>query len=203
MFQQHESRISSESAELSIVKNPLKNVPYLRTGMTDILIAEFKAQSIHRIGLNTPRIDHCLTLVNNDDVWKTPNGSTNSIGNLILHLCGNMTQYVVSSLGNTPDYRERDKEFSTKGGFTREQLSEKLHGTVEKVIHTINEAPHSELLRKRSVQGFQYTGIGIVVHVTEHYSYHTGQIALLAKLLSNRDLGFYQGVNLNVKNSSD
>ena len=52
-----------------------------------------------------------------------------------------------------------------------------------------------------SVQGFQLSGIGIVVHVVEHYSYHTGQISFWTKQLKNKDLRFYAGLDLNVQNN--
>lgn len=163
-------------------------------------INEFKAQCVHRISLNTPRIARSLGVIGEADLWKRPNETSNSIGNLILHLCGNMRQYAISSLGGTPDVRERDKEFSATGGAGKEELLRTLTSTVGEVIATINNADETDLLRVRSVQGFEYSGIGIIVHVTEHYSYHTGQVALLAKIFSNRDLGFYAGYDLNKKN---
>jgi hypothetical protein len=164
------------------------------------VINEIRSQIIHRIGLNAPRIKICLDLITEEDLWKRPNETSNSIGNLILHLCGNMTQYVISSLGNEPDIRDRDKEFSTAGGMSREECFSKLHHTVSKVINVIHNAAEEDLTKVRSVQGFDCSGIGIIVHVTEHFSYHTGQIATLAKLFSNKDLGFYRGYDLNKKN---
>jgi hypothetical protein len=71
---------------------------------------------------------------------------------------------------------------------------------VEEAKSVIQNVSSNELLRKRQVQGFYHSGIGIIVHVTEHYSYHTGQIIFWTKLLKNRDLGFYAGIDLNVKN---
>jgi uncharacterized damage-inducible protein DinB len=168
--------------------------------MTVTLLTEFKSQSIHRIELNTPRIDKCMELLRENDTWKKPNESSNSIANLILHLCGNMTQYVISSLGNKEDRRERDKEFSVTGGLTKQELQQKLHATVADVTSIIRNISEEDLLKTKSVQGFEYTGVGIILHVTEHYSYHTGQIALITKLITNKDLGFYKGYDLNKKN---
>jgi uncharacterized damage-inducible protein DinB len=164
-------------------------------------LSEFRSQSIHRISLNTPRVITCLEAITEEQAWKRPNSASNSIANLVLHLCGNMTQYVISSLGQTPDHRDRDAEFSAQGGITRTQLANKLRDTVNRVLDVIADVPEPELLRVRSVQGFSYSGVGIVIHVTEHYSYHTGQIALLTKLFTNRDLGFYSGMDLNRKNT--
>ena len=134
------------------------------------------------------------------DIWFYANGHVNSMGNLILHLSGNIRQYIISSLGEEPDIRERDLEFSTRGGYTKTELFSKLRDTVEKAKDVIANLSEENLLRKRSVQGFIYSGIGNIVHVTEHYSYHTGQIILLTKLFKNMDMGFYSGVNLNKRN---
>lgn len=166
------------------------------TGVT----REFIFQSIHRIELNTPRITRCLNELSEEEVWYRPNGSSNSIGNLILHLCGNITQYIISSIGDEPDNRERDKEFAATGGFSKAELLSKLEYTISTAVEVIRNCNEESLLRVRSVQGFTYTGIGNIIHVTEHYSYHTGQIALLTKIMKNKDLGFYAGLNLNAKN---
>lgn len=161
---------------------------------------EFIEQSIHYIELNTPRIEKCLADLTEEEVWNQPNESTNSIGNLILHLCGNITQYILSSIGGLSDNRERDKEFSTKGGLTKAELLQKLQHTINSAVSVIRNCDQDSLVEIRSVQGFNLSGIGIIVHVTEHYSYHTGQIALLTKMLRNKDLGFYADRDLNVHN---
>jgi hypothetical protein len=100
------------------------------------------------------------------------------------------------------DIRERDKEFSAGGGYSKSELLKKLITTVEEAKNNIQNISGNELLRKRQVQGFYHSGIGIIVHVTEHYSYHTGQIIFWTKLLKNKDLGLYAGVNLNVRNET-
>jgi len=168
--------------------------------MTHSVSREFIEQSIHYIGLNTPRIEKCLADLTEEEVWNQPNESTNSIGNLILHLCGNITQYILSSIGGSSDHRERDKEFSTKGGLSKGELLQKLQHTISSAVSVIRNCDEDSLVKVRSVQGFNLSGIGIIIHVTEHYSYHTGQIALLTKMLRNKDLGFYSGMDLNVHN---
>lgn len=161
---------------------------------------EFIAQSMHRIELNTPRIEKCLAELDEEEVWHRLNESSNSIGNLILHLCGNIKQYIISSIGNEADNRVRDEEFSATGGYTKAELLAKLKSTVDNAIDVINDCEDEDLLKVRSVQGYTYSGIGNILHVTEHYSYHTGQIVLLTKVMKNKDLGFYAGINLNIKN---
>ncbi len=161
---------------------------------------EFVEQSISRLNENTPRILKCLEQLSEVEVWYRPNENSNSIGNLILHLCGNIRQYAISSLGYMPDGRIRELEFSTKEGYTKAELIEKLTQTVDDAVKTIGNSTESNLLQPRLVQGFNLTGIGIIIHVTEHYSYHTGQITYYTKMVKDRDLGFYANVDLNVMN---
>ena len=167
---------------------------------TSNISQEFTVRSIAHLKENAPRIRKCLDQLSEEEVWKRPNESSNSVGNLILHLCGNMTQYIISSLGGNEDLRERDKEFSTREGYSKDQLLEKLQLTVESCVQVINSLSYEDLMEVRSVQGYEYSGIGNIMHVVEHYSYHTGQIAFWTKLLKDKDLGFYAGLDLNKKN---
>jgi uncharacterized damage-inducible protein DinB len=168
--------------------------------MNEEFIKEFVSQAIHRIDENTPKIASCLQELEESEIWKRPNQHSNSIGNIILHLCGNIRQYDISSLGKSKDVRERDKEFSADGGYSGSELMKKLTSTLDEAKNIIQNITGEELLRKRNVQGYTHSGIGIIMHVTEHYSYHTGQIIFWTKLLRDKDLGFYAGVDLNKKN---
>ncbi len=164
------------------------------------VISEFKENAIYRMDASTRMITIALSKIDEATVWKRPNGNSNSIGNLILHLCGNITQYAIVSLGEKEDERNRDAEFAAKDGYSKEQLLKMLKSTVEKAKSTINKTTEKQLIEKRSVQAYEFSGIGVVLHAVEHYSYHTGQIAFWVKLLLDENLGFYDGVDLNVKN---
>lgn len=168
--------------------------------MEQQLADEFISQSIFRMDESTQRIGRCLELLPEEAIWKRPNEASNSIGNLLLHLCGNIRQYAISSLSGAEDVRVRDAEFAAKEGYSKGGLLEKLSATVEDAKKSMLRMTPAELLRVRSVQGFALSGIGIMIHVTEHYSYHTGQIAFWTKILQDEALGFYAGVDLNVKN---
>jgi uncharacterized damage-inducible protein DinB len=163
---------------------------------------EFVDQCIFRLEENPPRIEKCFKLLSEDEIWIRPNESSNSIGNLILHLSGNIRQYAISSLGNKPDLRVRDTEFEVKNGLTKAQLWEILGQTILEAKGIIYSLNTEEWRRKRMVQGFNFTGIGILIHVIEHLSYHTGQIAYFTKELKNKPLGFYDDFDLKTKNKS-
>ena len=169
--------------------------------MTNAFTKEFVEQSIYRITENTQRITKCLQEIDEIEIWKSANVNSNSIGNIILHLCGNIRQYAISALGETKDIRERDKEFSTKAGYTKTELLNKLANTIAEASGIIKNIDEKILMKIYAVQGFNLSGLGIIIHVTEHYSYHTGQIAFWIKQLKNKDLEFYAGIDLNVKNT--
>jgi uncharacterized damage-inducible protein DinB len=144
-----------------------------------------------------PRIRKCLAELSEDELWLRPNEQSNSVGNLVLHLCGNVGQYVLSGLGGAPDHRERPKEFSERGPLPRVELLARLDRTMEEAGKVLDRLDPTAILDKQTVQGFEYDGVGILVHVVEHFSYHTGQIAYFVKARKGIDLGFYRGVNLN------
>jgi uncharacterized damage-inducible protein DinB len=129
-------------------------------------------------------------------VWWRPNESSNSIGNLILHLNGNVRQWILTGLGGQEDDRRRQQEFDERTQVSIDQLSNTLDQTMQALIPVIDNVSPDDLLRKRDVQTFEETGMTILIHVTEHFSYHTGQIAWITKMLTAKDLGFYEGIKL-------
>lgn len=143
-----------------------------------------------------------LSKISESQIWTKPNNSLNSIGNLLLHLCGNMRQYGIASLQNTEDTRHRALEFSIDGGFTKVELLNQLEATVNEVKSSFNTISKERMVSKQSVQGFTLSGLGNLIHVVEHFSYHTGQIALLTKLITDEQLGFYKDQDLNTKNEN-
>lgn len=164
------------------------------------LVEELVKNALYRMDENTRMIKQSFYEISEEQLWQKPNASLNSIANLLLHLCGNITQYIISSLGEKEDVRERDLEFSTVGGLTKSEVFKKLEDTVDTAKRVIFDATPEQLIKIRSVQGYSFSGVGIIMHAVEHYSYHTGQIAFWVKQLKEKDLGFYSDVDLNVKN---
>lgn len=160
------------------------------------LTREFLRQSVDYFDTNTPRIESCLNLLTEDQIWQRPNPNSNSIGNLILHLCGNISQWILSGLGGQEDNRQRDSEFAAEGGLSKAELMDRLMSVTDAAKEVMVKTDAKDLLQERKVQCYQMSGIGIIIHVVEHYSYHTGQIAFWTKLLLDKDLGFYEGQDL-------
>ena len=164
---------------------------------------EFVKNLLYRLDENLRMTKIALIQITEEELWLKPNPTLNSIGNLILHLCGNLTQYGISSLSGTSDNRVRDIEFSTEGGFLKQELLDKLESTVNEVKKTITQVSDDRLIEIKEVQGYQFSGIGNAIHLVEHFSYHTGQIAFWVKMLKSKDLGFYSNVDLNKRNKKE
>lgn len=138
----------------------------------------------------TPRIVRCLQLLSEKEIWWRPNDASNAAGNIVLHLCGNLRQWIISGLGGAPDFRERDKEFSERGPIPRRVLVSQLRSTVKQACWTIDSLPSKTLSQEFEIQGFRVSGLVAIAHVYEHFAYHTGQIIYLTKLKRGKDLRF-------------
>lgn len=169
--------------------------------MNDIILEEFKKNALFRLDESLRMICIALGKIENDVLWKLPVENGITLGNQLLHSCGNMTQYIISSLGEQGDLRERDLEFVVDESKTLDDLIEKLKATVAASKETIENATQEQYIKIRMVQGFELSGVGVVLHAIEHFSYHTGQIAFWIKQLTREDLGFYNGKELNTNNS--
>lgn len=169
---------------------------------SELLQKELVKNASYRLDESLRMIEIALQKIDEEQLWLRPNDSLNSIGSLMLHLCGNMTQYGISSLRNTKDKRNRDMEFSTSQGYTKPELLKKLRDTVFRVKSTFESVSLERLVQEKNVQGFKFSGVGNIIHVVEHFSFHTGQIAFWVKQLNNEQLGFYDGHDLNAKNTN-
>ena len=165
------------------------------------LAKEIVENAIYRMEESLRMISMSTELLSVEELWIKPNEASNSIGNLIIHLKGNITQYILAGLGGQEDGRERDLEFTENYGYGAKELKLQLNQLLEQAKRVLTGLGDSELTKKYTVQGFNLSGLGIILHVVEHLSYHTGQIAFWTKILKNKDLGFYKGFDLNIKNN--
>lgn len=142
------------------------------------------------------RIKKCLALLNEEQIWHKPNEATVSVGNQVLHICGNLRQWLLTGLYDQKDERVRSSEFESKH-ISKAELIELMNHLESDIMKAI-ENHEIDLIPERKVQVFIESGVSIVAHAIEHCSYHTGQIALLTKIHQNADLGFYGDTNLEV-----
>lgn len=137
------------------------------------------------------RIVKCLNMLSDDEIWYKHNANSNSIGNLVLHLSGNIRQWLVSGLGQESDVRERDLEFSTIGPVSKEILIQKISSAINDGLAVVDRIASGALEQMYEVQVYHESGVSIIVHVIEHCSYHVGQITYLTKYLKDIDTEYY------------
>ncbi len=116
----------------------------------------------------------CLERLSEDEIWWRPNEASNSAGNLVLHLSGNMRQWIISGLGGAKDIRERDKEFSERGPMSRRALGERFRQTVKESCAVLERLKPEDLTRRYRIQGFDVTGYEAAAQVTQHVAHHPG-----------------------------
>lgn len=138
-----------------------------------------------------PKIERCLEQLSDEEVWWRANEESNSIGNLLLHLSGNVRQWIVSGIGGAPDERVRQQEFDEREGLTRAELLARLKQTLHDADAALAAFDASRLLEQRQIQGNDVQVLEAIFHVVEHFSMHTGQILLMTKMLKGADLKFY------------
>jgi uncharacterized damage-inducible protein DinB len=136
------------------------------------------------------RIEKCLAQLSEDEIWWRPNAASNSAGNLVLHLCGNIRQWIISGLGGAEDIRERDLEFAEQGPIPRDRLTAQLRATVREACRILTRLPDAALTKRYEIQGYRVSGLYAVFQVAEHFSHHAGQIIYLTKLKRGDDLQF-------------
>jgi uncharacterized damage-inducible protein DinB len=162
----------------------------MKSAPTD-LARPFLAQASRLLlQVHMPRIEACLRALSPEQIWWRANPVSNSVGNLVLHLEGNVRQWIVSGLGGTRDCRQRDREFLELGPIPRRALLARLRQAAAEADRVMRRLNGVALARTYSIQGFRVTGLRAVFHVAEHFSHHAGQIILLTKMLRGKDLKF-------------
>jgi hypothetical protein len=135
-----------------------------------------------------PKIEHCLSLLTDEDVWWRANEASNSVGNLVLHLSGNVQQWIIGGVGNAPYQRDRQHEFGERGVIPREELLARLKSTLAQADRLLAGVDPARLLERKEIQGCEVTVMEAILRIVQHFALHTGQIMLLTKLRAGEDL---------------
>jgi hypothetical protein len=139
-----------------------------------------------------PRLRGCVESLTEEQTWWRPNQASNSIGNLILHLNGNVRQWLVASFNRAEDTRDRPGEFAERQKIAPAALLERLGATMHDASVVLSRLTEADLLRTFDIQGYTVSGVQAVYQVVEHYGMHYGQILYMTKLVRGEDLGFYR-----------
>ena len=146
-----------------------------------------------------PRLKRACETLPAEDLWWQPHQAALSMGNILLHLEGNVRQWLVSGLGGEKDARDRASEFKATTGPPREELLERLGATIETAIAVFSAFDEERLQQKTTIQGFETPGLKAIFHVDENFSWHTGQAVWIAKARAGKDhgLAFYNEAKIN------
>ena len=151
----------------------------------------FLSYARDRLADNLAQIERCVGLLTVEQIWHRPNEVSNAIGNLVLHLSGNVRQWIMAGLDGQPDARDRPSEFARRDTIPTAEILNRLRETVQQAVHVISQLTAEELTQPIKIQGYEVTGLQGVFHVTEHFSLHTGQIVYATKVILNCDLNLY------------
>jgi uncharacterized damage-inducible protein DinB len=139
-----------------------------------------------------PRLRECVESLTDEQIWWRPNAASNSVGNLLLHLNGNVRQWLVTSFNRSKDYRDRPAEFKQREVIPAATLLSRLGATLQEASEVLARLTEADLTAPMEIQGYKVRGLEAVYHVVEHFAQHYGQIVYITKMLRGADLGFYR-----------
>ena len=142
-----------------------------------------------------PRLRKAVETLSDEQIWWRPNDASNSIGNLLLHLNGNVWQWLVASFNRLDDKRDRPAEFNATGDLSASDLLDRLGQTIDEAAKVLARLTPEELLSTWQIQGYTVSGLAAVYQVVEHFGLHYGQIIYITKMQEGRDLGFYKDLS--------
>ena len=156
--------------------------------MPDDVATDFLQTSATKLTDSVKTLSQCLDRLTDDQVWSRGGPHENAIGNLVLHLCGNMRQWILHGVGGQPDVRVRDAEFAATSGLTRAELLALFQSTIAEAAATIQAVPAPRLLEIIHPQGRRNSVLQAIYQVVGHVQLHIGQIILLTKQMAATDL---------------
>jgi uncharacterized damage-inducible protein DinB len=151
----------------------------------------FLTAAADKLAENLSRIETCVPKLPPELLWARDSENENAVGNLLLHLEGNLRQWIVSGLGGAPGRRDRPGEFAARSGPAAPVLMANLRSAVADAIGIIRDLPQARLREPVTIQRYDTTVLAAIFHVVEHFSGHTYQIILITKQVTREDLGFY------------
>jgi len=158
------------------------------TPNADRIILDYSTAKLQE---QSKRIEDCVKRLSDEQVWARGGENENAVGNLVLHLCGNVRQWIVSGVGAQPDIRRRNEEFDARGGVPIPELLEKLRTTIADATSVLQRVTAERMLERVIIQNYDVTVLEAIYHVVEHFSGHTGQIIFATKMLTGSELGYY------------
>ena len=139
-----------------------------------------------------PRLRGCVESLTDDEIWWRPNEASNSVGHLLLHLNGNVRQWLIGSFNRLADTRNRPAEFAPRNKLSASDLLAPLHTTMQQASEVLARLTEADLTATFQIQGYTVSGLHAVYQVVEHFGLHYGQVVYITKSIRGADLGFYR-----------
>ena len=158
--------------------------------MNEKFSSEFSVQICALLDQAVEKIDHCLDQLDDEQIWWRPEKGLNSIGNLLLHICGNLRQWCIVPVNDLPDNRKREAEFTTDH-MDRKELLDLVNSTVGEAKQSIRRIAGHQLLSQKLIQGFHVNLMNALLHTTTHFQGHTHQIIYLTRLQKKETYRFH------------
>jgi uncharacterized damage-inducible protein DinB len=163
-------------------RNPGGNPADNPMTQNETLARLFVDDSAELIRQSVSKLQHCLNQLSDEQVWWRPQAGANSIGNLILHVCGNLRQWTICGLGGLPDDRDRQNEFSPNRQLTIPELNSHLRTVCDQCLEWIAGIDVPQLTAEYRIQGFQVNGLQALNHTVTHFVGHTHQVIYITRL---------------------
>lgn len=155
------------------------------------LTREFTSYAVVKLRDHFAQVRRCAGMLSEVQLWYRANEHSNSVANLLLHLTGNIRQWIIGGIGGKEIARERQGEFDARGGMTREEMVGPLEAVIEDACAVMRKMSEQDLAKEYEIQEYTTSGIAAVMHVVEHFAFHTGQIITTTKWVLNVDLSLY------------
>lgn len=159
--------------------------------MPPALLRDFCQAAARKLEKDRYQIERCCGLLSDAQLWQRANQHCNSVGNLVLHLTGNVGQWILAGLAAEPFRRDRPAEFAERGPLERSALLGRFNEVVTRATQVIRSLDAAALTREYVIQAYRVSGLLAAFHVAEHFSFHTGQIVHLTKAACDLDVSLY------------
>jgi len=151
----------------------------------------FLNYSLEKMEQMRKQIRECVQGLKEEQIWDRSGDHANSIGNLLLHLSGNIRQWIGHGVGGLADIRERDKEFEARGGRSTAEVLGLFETTLAEATQILKAMPLTRLLERTKPQNRDVAVLEAIYQVTGHLMMHAGQIIFATKQITGKDLGFF------------
>jgi len=150
---------------------------------TDELAIQVGKAAGRELSDSLTKIKRCIDQLDDAQVWLRPEALLNSIGNLLVHLEGHLTQWIVCGIGGIEDHRDRPAEFAEQGPIPKGVLVERLEVAVVAAKAALRRLSERDLMRPHRIQGFEVTGLAAVFHSVSHFRGHTQEIVHMTRMI--------------------